>query len=103
LICAREFVSQDEPRARLLRVTSFDFIDHKLIAQIRDDYHTARTVVQTKGFTALSGRLGVYVQPRTKGAGHGSTSRAFYMRTGLLAKVLELDGQKLKPWEILGA
>jgi DNA mismatch repair protein MutH len=74
-----------------------------LIKQIRNDYHTARTVVQKDGFTALSGKLGVYVQPRTKGPGHGSISRAFYMRTGLLAKVLDLDGQKATPWDILGA
>ena len=32
--------------------------------------------------------MGVYIQPRTKGAGHGSTSRAFYMRTGLIKEII---------------
>lgn len=100
LICAREFVSQDEPRARLLRIASFDFVEPDLIAQICADYETARTVVRTSGFVSLSGKLGVYVQPRTKGPGHGSISRAFYMRTSLLAKVLNLEEQLDNPWNL---
>ncbi len=32
--------------------------------------------------------MGKLVQPRTKGQGHGSTSRAFYARTGFVAHIL---------------
>jgi hypothetical protein len=32
----------------------------------------------------LTGSIGVYLQTRTKGAGHGSTSRAFYVRPSFL-------------------
>jgi hypothetical protein len=34
--------------------------------------------------------MGKYIQPRTKGSGHGSTSRAFYARTSFLKKLLNL-------------
>jgi hypothetical protein len=34
----------------------------------------------------LSGRMGVLIQPRTKGPGHGSTSRAFYARKEFLKR-----------------
>jgi hypothetical protein len=34
--------------------------------------------------------MGVLVQPRTKGPGHGSTSRAFYARARLVGRILGL-------------
>jgi hypothetical protein len=37
-----------------------------------------------------STKMGQYVQPRTKGAGHGSISRAFYARPLFLSKFMEL-------------
>jgi hypothetical protein len=39
---------------------------------------------------ALTGDTGVYVQARTKGRGHGSTSRAFYARALFVAHILNL-------------
>jgi DNA mismatch repair protein MutH len=44
---------------------------------ICDAYREAKTLVG-------STNLGKYLQTRTKGAGHGSTSRAFYLRTSFL-------------------
>jgi hypothetical protein len=35
--------------------------------------------------------MGVLVQPRTKGAGHGSTSRAFYARKQFVAKMIGIE------------
>jgi DNA mismatch repair protein MutH len=32
--------------------------------------------------------MGVLVQPRTKGPGHGSVSRAFYTRAPFVARIL---------------
>jgi hypothetical protein len=34
--------------------------------------------------------MGKYIQPRTKGAGHGSTSRAFYARPLFLKQFIKL-------------
>lgn len=49
-----------------------------------------REAIRTRGFTALTGAMGVLVQPRTKGAGHGSTSRAFYARPIFVAHIINL-------------
>ena len=46
--------------------------------------------INNASFEALTGAMGVYVQPRTKGRGHGSTSRAFYARTVFIKRVLGL-------------
>jgi site-specific DNA-methyltransferase (adenine-specific) len=43
-----------------------------------------------RGFSALTGKMGKYVQPRTKGAGHGSISRAFYARPDFLKQFVIL-------------
>ena len=45
----------------------------------------------TKGFEHLTGAMGILVQPRTKGSGHGSTSRAFYARTQFVAEILGIE------------
>lgn len=36
-------------------------------------------------------KIGVLVQPCTKGAGHGSTSRAFYARKNFVAHILKIN------------
>jgi hypothetical protein len=43
-----------------------------------------------KGFDVLTGRMGYYIQPRTKGMGHGFTTRAFYARQRFLKKFIKL-------------
>jgi hypothetical protein len=48
--------------------------------------------LKTQGFAPLTGKNGKWIQVRTKGAGHGSTSRAFYARKELVAKIFE-NGQ----------
>ena len=59
--------------------------------QVRDDYEFIRETLRTDGFSALSGSMGKLVQPRTKGAGHGSTTRAFYARTQFVNILLGLN------------
>jgi hypothetical protein len=61
---------------------------------IKDDFilHMKRTCLNdpNRGFAALTGKMGKYVQPRTKGAGHGSISRAFYARPLFLSQFIDL-------------
>jgi DNA mismatch repair protein MutH len=91
LVLARVFESQAETRSLCHLVAEFDLGDQELYGQIKADYDFVRNVIRTKGFHALSGTMGIVVQPRTKGAGHGSTSRAFYARAGLVARILKIN------------
>jgi DNA mismatch repair protein MutH len=72
-------------------VTPID-LDGELFEAVKADYELIRSIISdpNQGFGALSGRLGEYIQPRTKGTGHGSTSRAFYARPAFLAKLIQL-------------
>ena len=90
VVCARVFESQDDDRSLLVRVATFDLSDPTILGQVREDYELVRTTIRTRGFESLTGAMGVLVQPRTKGAGHGSTSRAFYARTQFVTRILGL-------------
>jgi len=72
-------------------VTSID-LSGDLYDAVKADYELVRECLNdpARGFSALTGKMGVYVQPRTKGAGHGSTSRAFYARPLFLAQFIDL-------------
>lgn len=80
VIAARIWESQLEKKSILYATTTFDLGNTEIYNQVKADYDIVRETIITKGFSTLSGKLGVYIQPRTKGAGHGSTSRAFYAR-----------------------
>lgn len=54
---------------------------HPLFKQLEADYEEIR---EQWSNNSVSGRYGKYLQTRTKGAGHGSTSRAFYLRPSFL-------------------
>lgn len=91
IICGREFVDLSESSSRLISVGHFDLHDqiHKeLLEQIEEDYELVRLSI--KKDLPLSGSMGKWVQPRTKGPGHGSVSRAFYARTKLVEVILNL-------------
>lgn len=53
---------------------------------IKKDYELVQNTLISGG--VLTSKMGQYIQPRTKGAGHGSTSRAFYGRTKFLNRVI---------------
>ncbi len=90
LVAARVFENKSETSSLLYSVAEFDLDDPKIFSQVKKDYEQVRNVIKTEGFNALSGRMGVLVQPRTKGAGHGTVSRAFYARTDFVAHIIGL-------------
>ncbi len=90
IICGRLFEGRDESHSTLISVGTFDLIDDQIKNQVKQDYIITRKTIIEKGFEHLTGKMGVLVQPRTKGAGHGSTSRAFYARTGFVTQILNL-------------
>jgi len=67
-------------------------LNGELYAAVKADYEAVQECLNDprRGFAALTGRMGIYVQPRTKGAGHGSVSRAFYARPRFLAQFIQL-------------
>lgn len=90
VVCARIFESQQEQHSVLARVATFALDNPALLKQVKEDYELVRETIISKGFDHLTGKMGVLVQPRTKGPGHGSTSRAFYARTGFVTRILGL-------------
>lgn len=80
----------DEP-SYIHSVVEFN-LDGYLYEAVKADYDLVRSVLLNPelGFGALTGRMGVFVQPRTKGAGHGSTSRAFYARPSFLKEFIKI-------------
>ena len=60
----------------------------KIYQQIKNDYYLVKDTINENGFSSLTGKMGVFIQPRTKGAGHGSISRAFYARTSFLKQMI---------------
>lgn len=88
LIVSRIFVNKGETSSVLHNVSEFDLDDQGIYSQVKADYDLVRETIKTRGFSALTGKMGVLVQPRTKGPGHGSISRAFYARTGFVKNIL---------------
>jgi DNA mismatch repair protein MutH len=90
IFCAVMWHGQNAENAELIKVVSLDFLEtDELIQEIKADYDFIRNKLKTQGFKALTGKDGKWIQARTKGAGHGSTSRAFYARTSLVKKIFE--------------
>jgi len=74
-----------------LEVESLDFLeDDNLIKEIEADYDFIRNKLIKHGFESLTGKDGKWIQARTKGPGHGSTSRVFYARKELVRKIFEI-------------
>jgi len=88
VVVARIFESQEDDRSLLHSVAEFDLSEPEIYQQVKADYELVRETIIRDGFSALSGSMGVLVQPRTKGPGHGSTSRAFYARSHFVARIL---------------
>jgi len=90
IFCAIMWHGKNSETGELLKVANLDFAqDDELIKEIEADYEFIRNKLITQGFEALTGSDGKWIQARTKGAGHGSTSRAFYARKELVKKIFE--------------
>lgn len=88
VVVARVFESQADNCSLVHSVASFDLDNPQIYEQVKADYNLVRETIITQGFSNLTGKMGKLVQPRTKGPGHGSTSRAFYARTSFVAHIL---------------
>lgn len=91
VFCAVSWQGKHNEKSELLKVQSFDFLeDDVLLQEIQADYEFIRDKLIHHGFSALTGKDGKWIQARTKGAGHGSTSRAFYARKALIKEIIKL-------------
>ena len=88
LVLARIYKGPDEESAIVYSVGEFDLDNAETYRQVENDYNAVRDAIKSKGFDVLTGSLGELVQPRTKGSGHGSRSRAFYARAPFLKRIL---------------
>lgn len=88
LVVARIFESKADDRSLVHSVASFDLGKTEIFDQVKSDYQLIRETIINQGFHSLSGKMGRLIQPRTKGQGHGSTSRAFYARKNFVANIL---------------
>ncbi len=81
----------DEP-SRIHSVVELN-LSGKILKQVKLDYNLVRDTLldPKKGFDSLTGKMGIYIQPRTKGSGHGSKSRAFYARKLFLGEFIKLE------------
>jgi len=99
IFCAVKWNGMNSKKAELLSVASLDFAeDDELIKEIKADYSFIRDKLIKKGFDALTGKDGKWIQARTKGIGginprtgkRRPITRAFYARTGLVKKIFEI-------------
>ncbi len=72
-------------------ITEID-LSEELYRAVEADYEIVRQCLNDpdRGFSSLTGSMGKFIQPRTKGAGHGSISRAFYARPLFLSQFIRL-------------
>lgn len=91
IVASRVFNSQHETSSIFHAAAPFNLDNPATLAQVKADYEEIRQVLREKGFDALSGSMGELIQPRTKGPGHGSVSRAFYARTQFVSHILGLS------------
>lgn len=91
---SRMYEGRSESRSICVDVNAFELEESELHRAVAEDYELIRNVIIRDGVDSLSGRLGKYIQPRTKGRGHGSKSRAFYARKELVEYII---GWKTSP------
>jgi len=90
VIVARTVGNNYSDPTRVYSVTSVDTDEFYQLIEV--DYNVVRNCIKDpkRGFEKLTGRMGEYIQPRTKGAGHGSTTRAFYAKKAFLKLLIDL-------------
>lgn len=89
ILVARLWVDTAETSSIYLGAYPFDLDNHDLMPQVEADYNEIRQAILDG--KPLSGSMGKYIQPRTKGAGGDAPkTRAFYARPILIAKIISL-------------
>jgi DNA mismatch repair endonuclease MutH len=91
IVVARIFENVADTSSLLHSAAEFDLDNPAIRKQVEDDYEAIRELIRISGVDKLTGDTGKYVQARTKGRGHGSTSRAFYARALFVAHILNLQ------------
>lgn len=102
IVVSRIFENVEDTSSLLHAAAEFDLDNPAIYSQVKKDYETIRERIRTSGATSLTGDLGEMVQARTKGRGHGSTSHAFYARTGFVAHILNLHKLAFMPRVLAG-
>lgn len=97
VVVSRVFENVEETSSMLHAAAEFDLDNPVVYDLVKSDYEIIRQTILKSGFSSLSGSLGKLIQPRTKGAGHGSTSRAFYARAQFVAHILNIAAHPLLP------
>jgi DNA mismatch repair protein MutH len=91
-VCVARVVGKNVDEPTIIHSINTIDLNGELYAMVKNDYELVRECLndESRGFNKLTGKMGVYIQPRTKGAGHGSVSRAFYARPKFLAEFINL-------------
>jgi len=97
VVVSRIYESASELHSILHAAAEFDLDDPKIHEQVKDDYEMIRQRIRATGIDSVNGDLGRLVQARTKGRGHGSTTRAFYARPIFVAHILNLQKLPFMP------
>jgi DNA mismatch repair protein MutH len=97
IVVARIFENVRETTSILHSAAEFDLDNPAIYKQVKEDYEAIRQTIRTKGIQLLTGETGRYIQARTKGRGHGSTSHAFYARAVFVAQILNLQKLAIMP------
>ena len=90
IIVVRVWENVKETRSIYLGAYPFDLNNPEVLETVHADYNIIRqTLIEGR---TLSGKLGTYIQPRTKGSGGDKPkTRAFYARTQFVARLINLD------------
>jgi DNA mismatch repair protein MutH len=91
VVVSRMYESKEELHSILHAAAEFDLDNRQVYEQVAADYDIIRKQIRERGIDSVTGDLGKLVQARTKGPGHGSTSRAFYARPIFVAHILNLQ------------
>ena len=93
VIVVRTVGSDDRDPSYVHSINELDLDNNpELYQAIKNDYDLVRNTLlnNSQNLNSLSGKMGKYIQPRTKGKGHGSISRAFYARKCFLYEIITL-------------
>ena len=89
VVVARTVGKDVDEQSYIHSIVEFN-LEGEIYDAVKADYDLVRNTIKEMGFDSLTGKMGYYIQPRTKGAGHGSKTRAFYARPRFLKLFIEI-------------